>query len=209
MVRRALPLTLLVLAVFALGAKRVSYKLENDWVRPGFERHPFEKIMVIGITEDREIRHRFEDKFVSHLRGLGIGGATSYSIVADLTQADDPAPIIEAIEEQGIDGAIAVRLVSLDGTSVEDWDDAWSLAMERDGTLRAMIDDTLPIESRKLKRIGIEVDMWRTDLWRRIWGARSNRQKLKDVEKQGGGDFVQLVMRRLRDLRLVEEVPNR
>ena len=71
-------LTLGPLAPAALAGPK-AHKLVDRWKDPDFERREFRKLIIVGITDDREVRRNFENKFVSHLRGRDIQGITSHS----------------------------------------------------------------------------------------------------------------------------------
>ena len=71
-------------AVLLLGTGAAPHKLVATWVNPDHAGLTLQKIAIVGISADREIRHRFEDKFVSHLRGRNHDAVTSYSLVPDL-----------------------------------------------------------------------------------------------------------------------------
>jgi hypothetical protein len=200
---RGIVAVVLVFATAALAAGVAKFNLEQTWTHPDFQRRPFKKLLVIGISDDRETRHRFEDKFVSHLRGRGVQAATSYSIVPDLTVQQDQHIIVQTIEEQRIDAAISVRLVPMKGLDKAAWSARWQQQVEADGDLRELIDDSLPLLAKKAKNYGVEVALWETAKWDRIWAGRTETYK-RDELKKGAGDFVQYVMDSLTFAELLE-----
>src|SRR5262245_29476731 len=111
----------------------------------------FEKLLAIGITEDREIRHRFEDKVVTLLRGRDIAAVTSYSLVPDLLAPGSREEILSRIEAQKIDAAISFRVVPLGKRDEAAWDAEWKKEVEGAGTLRDLIQSTLPLKKTKSK----------------------------------------------------------
>jgi hypothetical protein len=203
---RGVIVVLLAIAAIAVGAEVARFSLEQTWTDSGFQRRSFKKLVVIGISDDRETRHRFEDKFVSHLRGRGIQGTTSYSIVADLTVPQDEKKIVQTIEEQGIDGAISVRVVPMKQLDKAGWAAQWQERVETDGDLRELIDKTLPLRKKKAKRYGVEVALWETEQWDRVWGGRTDTYT-RDQLRKGSGDFVQYVMDTLTYAELLEPAP--
>jgi len=150
MTRRGKSLAGLSLTLLLLGAaspRIVDQRLDED-----YGAGEFRKLIVVAITDDFQVRKNFENKFVSHLRGRGIGGVTSYSLVPDLTAEEDDEWLIREIHEQGIDGAITVRLVALrDEMTEEAWIAAWT---EADGDLRELINESLPVSTVRAKRYG-------------------------------------------------------
>jgi hypothetical protein len=195
--RPFLPLLLVVpvLAALSAGADAFRVKLDDLWRAPDSGGLEFKKVLVIAITDDSDVRRTFENRFVSHLRGQEIEGVTSYSMVPDLTRVEDEDDIVERIHAERIDGAISVRAVPLgkDDPSFADWVAAWRAANDEPGDLRRLIDDSLPVLDGKAKQYGIEVALWETGEWRRIWGGRSSSYTRKQLRK-GAADLVQYVM---------------
>ena len=82
----------LVAVVFASGAGGERRKLAEFWSDPDHPSRRYEKLVVIGISDDQQIRHRFENKFVTHLRARQRDGQTSYSLVPDLSVVQSRTP---------------------------------------------------------------------------------------------------------------------
>jgi hypothetical protein len=192
---RGIVLTGLVATIVLFGTGAKEHKLVDRWKDPEFQTRQFKKLLIIAITDDVEARKVFENRFVSHLRGKGIEGVTSYSIVADLTKVDElkREEILAVLEERGVDGAISVRVVPLKKTSEEEWGTAWKEEVQGDGTLRQLIEATLPLSGEKSKKYGVEAALWGGDGRGRIWGGRTNPYT-RDEMKKGAADFVQFVM---------------
>ena len=189
MTRRGKSLAGLALALLLLGA--ASPRIADQRLDESYGAGEFRKLIVVAITDDFQVRKNFENKFVSHLRGRGIGGVTSYSLVPDLTAEEDDERLIREIREQGIDGAITVRLVALrDEMTEEAWIAAWT---EADGDLRELINQSLPVSTVRAKRYGVEAALWEAENWERIWAGRSDPTKAKPLRKHSG-EFVQSVM---------------
>jgi hypothetical protein len=204
MTRRGILLTAVTLTVVLLGANAEPRRLVERWIDKELEKRTFERLLVIAITDDYEARRNFENKFVSHLRGWKIDGVTSHSLVKDLTSTDDEKVVLDAIEGQEIDGAITVRVVPLKGISEEQWAAQWKAATESDGSVRALVDESLPLEGRKAKHYGIEVAVWETANGDRIWAGRTNPYTVKQMRK-GSGEFVQFVMQALKSVELLTQ----
>jgi hypothetical protein len=189
----ALPAAVVALLLLGLGAKE--RKLVERWTDPQFERHRFEKLLVIAVAGDAEVRKNFENLFVSHLRGKGIEGVTSHSMIEDLTAVDASArqELLRLIEERQIDGAISVRAVPLKDVDEQEWAAAWSQEVRGAGTLRQLVEATLPVTGGKAKRYGIEAALWDAAGWERVWGGRTDPYTVEQMRK-GAAEFVQLVM---------------
>jgi hypothetical protein len=202
MKRAAIVGSTLMLSLVLLGAQG-GIRLIERWTHPGFETRQFSKFAVIGIAADDEIRRRFEDKCVSHLRGRQIGGVTSYSLVPDLKNPGNANEVMDRVMEQGIDGAITFRLVDI-GTGGEDaWAESWRDAADSETNLRAYVTGAFPIPpGDKNARYGVEVAVWLAETRFRVWTARSGAHTRKQLRKHAGS-FVQLVMDKLKDDRLL------
>ena len=129
-------LTGLAMTLVLLGAASKG-RIADQRLDERFTPKEFKKLIVVGITDDLRARKTFENKFVSHLRGRGLGAVTSYSLVPDLMAQEDEESIVREIQAMGIDAAITVRLVPLVKPLTEaDWIEAWGEASEQDGDLR-------------------------------------------------------------------------
>jgi len=186
---------MVVMVLFGLLAVEAAGKhsLVDSVKAEGVERREFLNLLVLAITDDREARRNFENKFVSHLRGRGTDGFTSHTLAADLGGEGNEEAIIQMIHDEGVDGVISVRVVPFKGISEAEWGAAWSESMQTEGDLRKLIDDSLPVANVKAKKFGVEVALWETEGWTRIWGARTNPYTLKEMRK-GSSEFVRFVM---------------
>ena len=183
----------LVLAVACTGARAAVPQVVESWINPNLDQGKFRKLIVICITDDQKARHRFEDKFVSHLRGRGIGGVTSHSLVPDLATIENRERILTTVAEQRIDGAISVRLVPLQGRDEAARTVAWQKSLQEDSNLRLLIEETLPQSDIKVHRYGVEVALWEAQNRYRVWAGRTDAYTMKQLKK-GAGEFVQFVV---------------
>lgn len=190
-------ITLGALCLLTLGGGASKHGLEETWSSLDHRPQPMRKLIIVGISADREVRHRFEDLFVSHLRGRGYEAVTSYSMVPDLSEVKNRDLLIASILEQQIDGAISVRVARLAGKNDADWSFAWRKMLDDGTTLREMIDDALPQTGEKASRYGVEVAVWDTQDSNCVWGGRTNTYSRKALKK-GAADLTQFVMARLR-----------
>jgi hypothetical protein len=180
-----------LLVLPALTAKQ--HRLVDKWTNPELERRPFAKIVVVAITDDAEIRKHFENKFVSHLRGRRVEASVSYRVAPDLTAPPSRGQVLEFIAEEGVDAAISVRVVPLKDRSEAEWGAAWRDALDGGGTLRQLVEASLPVPETKARSYGVEAALWDTDRRQRVWSGRTNPYTRKQLRK-GGGTFVQFVI---------------
>ncbi len=200
--RRAILICGLAAALLATAAGGDKYRLADRWSNPNFDRRELRNLLIVGITDDQEARHRFEDKFVSHLRGRAVKGMTSYSLVPDLTVIEDKAAVITTLMEQKIDGAISVRVVPVAKKGEDLWIDAWNEGLNQEGSLRGLIEESLPAKRVDAKTFGAEITLWNTRSRARIWACRTSTHPRKQL-REGAGTYVQLVMDALKDAGLL------
>lgn len=169
----ALAVAPLVAAVLPLQADG-KYKLVDRWQSPA-EHRTFRKFIIIGISDVKEARNQFENNFVSQLRGRNIGATASYTIVPSLVGIDDAErdKILRTVEEQHIDGAITVRAVPLVDMTEEQWIAEWKKQIEGTGTLRELIEETLPLSGEKARKYGVELTVWDVENRTRVWAGRT------------------------------------
>jgi len=194
---------LLVALVCCAAIADDDVRVAKSWTTPDLGTgNEVKKILVVGITSNRETRRHFENRFVSHLRGRGYDGATSHSLVEDLGRIENRRVVLDKIAELGIDSAISVRLVPLADRTAKEWFEAWDAALERETTLKQLIGEALPDSETKTRWYGIEVVLWEAGSGRRLWAARTGAHTMKQLRK-GAGDFVQDVLGSLKLARLL------
>ena len=192
-----------VILLFLVAAKQGPPRLVDEWTNPDVDRERFTKVMVVGITDDRQARHHFEDKFVSHLRSRNIQAVTSHTLVPDLADIEAEDDIHREIASQKIDAVITVRLVALDKTNESAWPDAWRKELDSDTTAREMIEASLPVAERKSPKYGVEVTLWEMATGARVWSGRSGVFPRKMLKKGKASPFIEGVMNALYDTRLL------
>lgn len=109
---QALFLAAPLLIIGACGGGGTS--LTSVWSDPDLGDVTLHNIMVIGVSEEANIRRRYEDDMISAMEQRGIDGAIpSYSVLPKDEQLEREE--IEAIvEENGIDGLLLTRQISVD-----------------------------------------------------------------------------------------------
>lgn len=173
-----------------------------EWSSPEAPAKEVGKVLVIAITDDREVRHRLEDKLVSHLRGRKISAVTSYPLVPDLMAPGSREEVLRRIAEERIEAAISFRVVPLEGRDEAAWDAEWRREAGEGGTLRDLLAATLPLKRVKSKEYGVEVTLWGPVTTSRSWTGRSGPHRLEDLRK-GAAGFIQDVILTLIDARRI------
>ena len=197
MMRRPAAIVVLALLVATLLGAAPPPQLVAQWSSPADTGQKLQKILAIGITDDRELRHRFEDSVVTLLRGKDIQAVTSYSLVPNLQAPGSREEVLQKIEAQQIDGALSFRAVPLEKDDEAAWDADWMREAEGTGTLRELIQRTLPIKATKSKLYGVEVTLWINGTPARLWSGRTGAYKMKDL-REGASDLIQDVIETLR-----------
>jgi hypothetical protein len=191
-------------AVLLLGTGAAPHKLVATWVNPDHAGLTLQKIAIVGISADREIRHRFEDKFVSHLRGRDHDAVTSYSLVPNLAMPEDREALLLKILEQKIDSVLSVRAVRLKDRTEDEWSDSWRSNLKAGTTLRTIVSETLPHTGEKAHRYGVEIGLWDAVKGQCIWAARTDLYSTKELKK-GAAELVQFVMNELERAKLLPD----
>ena len=88
-----IPLALATWCILAFGASPV-YELAERRTNSDARPRKLHKLIVIAISDDREVRNRFEDKFVTHLKGKGFDALISHELVPDLTKPADRQSVL-------------------------------------------------------------------------------------------------------------------
>lgn len=103
-------LTIILLALVAFGC---SPKLSASWTDSDYSDRTFNKIAVVGISNNLRARMEFENTAVALLRENGINAVVGISIFPiNMSEEDkEPANLIKIVEENGLDGVITMSLV--------------------------------------------------------------------------------------------------
>jgi hypothetical protein len=101
------------LALAAGLAGCASTSLVNEWKAPEYFGSGFERIMVMGVTQQTSTRRIFEDEFVAQIKAAGIDAVQSYTVVPE----DGPVAeekLVRAVQTAEADGVISTRLVKVE-----------------------------------------------------------------------------------------------
>lgn len=190
----------IVLAVCGAGAWGAgsAYELADSRLSAGASPRRLEKLIVVGISGDREVRNRFEDKFVTHLRGKNIDALASHTLVSDLADPGDRDRILDALAREKVDGAMTIRAVALDDLGEKAWSADWTSWVEAPSTVRDLIRKTVPVPKKKSKIYGIELALWDVETARPLWAARTRPISVNDL-RLGVGDLLQLTIESLKE----------
>ena len=101
------------LAASALGNCK-STKLVASVKSPTYAGQRFQRVLVIGMSNDPAIRTDFEGAMADALKAAGVHGIPGYNILLRTkSTAADPNYLKEQIKEHNIDAVIVSRLVSV------------------------------------------------------------------------------------------------
>jgi hypothetical protein len=184
--------------VARLDAAPPDYRLEDSRSTEGLARRELRRVVVIGLTDDREVRHRFEDKFTTHLRGRGVMASASHPVIEWLNTLPRREEVLAYIEREGIDAVITVRPVPVDAKEDAAWAGQWEAWVQDPGTARELIERSVPVPAGKHERYGIEFALWDAAEPRCLWAGRSGVYTRKQL-RQGVGDLLQVTILALRD----------
>ena len=188
---------LLAAPVFAAG-----YGVVERWRDPAFGGSDFARLLVVGITNDRAVRHRFEDKLVTHLRARH-QALTSYTFAPDLARVGSPGEVAQQLTERDVDGILMVGLVPItDDAALASWAGSWPEGRAVETTARESLEHALTRSQVEAPRYAVEVELWDTASRRRVWSARTEAFKRK-AWRDGASTMVQSVITGLRDDKLL------
>ena len=106
--RRFAPLSgPMLLVLGALGCASGGARITDSWLDPSVTSVGFDKVLVIAVTPNESVRRAAEDAMVRSIRGSAV---QSYTLLSS-TQLGDNAALRSAIQQNGIDGAVTMRLV--------------------------------------------------------------------------------------------------
>lgn len=163
--------------------------LADSWLNDQAKPVELGRVLVVAITTDTGIRHRFEDRFVSMLRGRNSDGTTSYSLVPDLRHIENRQAIVDTLLSLKVQGVITVRLVPLEKETAPAWSAAWRGQLLEPSLVRTQIEESLAQMEPDAKSYGVEVTLWSMEAGERLWAGRTNPDSARALGK-GVGDLV-------------------
>ena len=178
-----------------LGA---DFGVVERWNDQGFTGGDYERLLVIGITTDRGVRHRFEDKLVTHLRAR-YEALTSYASVPDLSTVGSPGEVAQKLVAQNVSAILMVGLVPIENDAAyESWASSWSASRSTETTARASLEQALTRSQVEAERYAVEIELWDSESRRRVWSGRTEPQKRK-AWRGGASAMVQSLILALRE----------
>jgi len=107
------PLILIVFAVILGVAACNSTKVVNRWENPQYVPTHFNRILIIGVSQQASVRRAFEDTFVARLKAESVDAVPSYLFIAGDGQVDE-TKLQQAIRQANADGVLMTRLVRVE-----------------------------------------------------------------------------------------------
>ena len=89
----------------------------GDWVNPNFTGQRFQKILVMGVSKDGNVRRIFEDQFVAELNARDVDAITSYRHMRDEGPLGEEQ-VRKIMRSTGATGVIVTRVARVDRESV-------------------------------------------------------------------------------------------
>jgi hypothetical protein len=99
-----------VVVCLALAAC-ASTRLVNQWQAPEYGGAGFDKILVIGISEEAGNRRAFEDVMTRKLAERGVEAIPGYRVLPRTDAAADEPTLLDAVRDSGADAVLMTRLV--------------------------------------------------------------------------------------------------
>lgn len=100
-----------LLATCLLMSGCSSIKVIETWKNPPVSGHPYQKLMIVSMTNAENLRETSENTLVKELRGSGVLAIASHSLVKEFDNAkrDD---IVAAVHQSGADAVLSIRAIS-------------------------------------------------------------------------------------------------
>ena len=105
--------TVVILGLFLVAAACSSTKLVNHWQNPQYVPARFDRVMVIGVSQQAGLRRSLEDEFVARLAAEGVNAVPSYHFIPEEGQMPE-ARLRAAVREANADGILMTRLVRVE-----------------------------------------------------------------------------------------------
>lgn len=111
------PRTWLLVLFIAMLTACAGPTMVGDWLNPNFTGPPFQRILVMGISQDGNVRRIFEDQFVAELQARKVDAVPSYRHISDEGQLEEEA-VRKVVRSTGATAVVVTRVARVDREAV-------------------------------------------------------------------------------------------
>ncbi|WP_121665401.1 hypothetical protein [Mesonia aquimarina] len=106
--------------IFVLISSCKATKETNTWRKPDSEKIKFNKVLVIGMSNDVDVRTTFEHHLSKSLNKKGINAKSSLDFFGDEllnipTSLEAWQPLIKQLKSNGIDAVLVTKVIAVEG----------------------------------------------------------------------------------------------
>jgi hypothetical protein len=164
-------------SAFFLPISCATTKITHTWADKSYRGKLFSHILVIGVAENDETRHSFEEKFVAKLEATGVKGVES-SAVMPADEKIDKETILAVVKKTGVDGVLLTYLVSVKEKEAASPSLAYSPADDyHGGSIPDLFSDygSRPETQYYTTRVKVrlETNLYDAKTEQKVWSARS------------------------------------
>jgi len=105
-----------VIALLLSCAKGTTFT--SVWKDDAYHGGKVNKVLVIGVSKKSEIRRIFEKEFVRQLKGMGVDGVASYTVLSSERMLEKGA-ILEQLRKAGADACLITQLIAREDAVAE------------------------------------------------------------------------------------------
>jgi hypothetical protein len=198
-------LTLAACPFLAWLAACSSTSLVSEAVGPATSPAPMKRIAVVGVSEDRGQRERFENSFAAAIAGDAKVTAEPATKLVDPERSLDRELLQKALEGGGFDGILVVRKL---GTRVEVTKTRPDVPANLDASAYSdfhsqYVDSSFGGARENATRyVRLEVTLLRARDYERLWAGATDSREPSDLEHLAG-ELAGIVTERLRAHRML------
>jgi hypothetical protein len=130
----------------------------------------FQKIIIVGITEDSSTRIAYENAFMSQFIGEGVNATISSTKLSGADSLKDKSLVENVIQVGGFDGVITVEVKNMADNETPQWLKTWAKipVPGRDDlfSILAQADKSAPKPSENVR---FEIVLWDGKTGRQVW----------------------------------------
>ena len=160
-----------------------------------FEGGPFNKVLVVGVHEDSNLRRRFENALASEI-GEGASDATASLSVMQASSPIDRDSVLAAVREIDADAVMITRVLDVERSVTVDEGRSTTVAQRRDDIPLAdffrydYVMYTDPMTVSTVYTVILSTDLYNVSDETRIWSVESS-----SFEKEDAGDIIESTSR--------------